>query len=586
MGNVYVLDAESLEIMDVLQGHAGVVWELSFSPDGTMLATASIDDTLRVWDLSLGSAHMVGRGHGGDVNEVTWSPSGDSIVTASNDGTLRRWDPTATWENDQLVSNRSNLRSIAFHPSGEVIATGGPAPGILLWDARSGDVIDRLSWDLEHAVQCGFDPRGKRLVASSTGNKVYVWNFAERTLERVLEASPGYWTYKLDFHPDGRLVAVGSDDGSVWVWDLDTGALTARLEHGPRIGDVAFAPDGSRLLIGLAGGGNIVAHETATWREIGRIQGAHGARTESIAFHPDGHLFVSSGYDSTARVWDTQTLEPVASLVGHSDFPQSVAFHPDGSRIATGGRDGSIKLWDVESFSEVATLGGGGEWVHGLTFSPDGTILCSGEKFVATLWETSRPRRNLQARLAAERDVEGIVAELFTQLTLAPEVVAAIEERADLSALERRAAKSLARQTADGPRALRTRAWRIARDAGLAEPGPPAGAYERALTKVDISLELAPGEPEGLDVRGVVLFRLGRVEEALDSLLRSDSIRRAEGTQMTGLPAAYLALSYAALGMGENAARYAAYAEAWPGYGAPWWDHLLAEVRAAREAGD
>ena len=582
LGSVYIFDAESLAVLHVMRGHNSALWDLQFSPDGAWLATASLDDTLRVWDVTTGAARMVGRGHRGDVNSVSWSPSGHSIVSAGDDGTIRRWDPMRTWEHDRLQAGWRHLRSIDFHPSGEMLATAGPAPGVLLWDAKSGDVIDRLSWELEEAVQCGFDPSGERLVATSTGHRVFVWNLRERVVERVLEATPGHWTFRLDFHPDGKLVAVGSDDGSVWVWDLDTGVLVARLEHGPRIGEVVFSPDGSRLLVGLDGGGDVVAHETGNWEEVGRIPAAHDTRVHGIRFHPEGDMLVSVGSDVTVRLWDSRTLEPLASLDGHTDFLQSIAFHPDGTRIATGGRDGTIKLWDFEARAEVATLGGGGEWVHSLIFSPDGTMLGSGQKYDAHLWETRPSRRSLEAVRAVEEDVRELVGELFEHHHRSPAVVAALEARTDLDSLERRAAIGLARATPDGPRTLQIRAWEIASLTGLSE-----AEYERALAKADASLELDPVDPWSLDTRAAALFRLGRVEQALDALLRADSIRRTTGEEMSPRGAAFFALSYSALGMKKNAAGYASYVEEWTqtnAFSAPYWDRILADVRSA--AGD
>jgi WD40 repeat protein/serine/threonine protein kinase len=583
LGDVYILDARSLAVLHVMRGHAGLVWDLQFSPDGAWLATASNDHTVRVWDVATGALRTVGRGHRGDVNSVSWSPNGDRLLSASDDGTLRTWAASRTWEFDRLAAGRQHVRWVDFHPAGKIIATAGPAPGILLWDAVTGDVIDRLSWASEDAGVCRFDPTGERLVTSSTDHRVFVWNLRERTVERILEATPGYWTYKLDFRPDGKVVAVGSDDGSVWVWDLDTGVLLAQLEHGPRIGEVVFSPDGSRLLVGLAGGGDLVVHETENWQEVGRIRTAHDTRVTSISFHPKGHVFASVGRDVLVRLWSARTLEPLASLEGHTDSLQSVVFHPDGSRLATGGRDGSLKLWDFESLTEAATLGGSG-WVGAMTFSPDGTMLCSTRQDDVRLWETNPGRRNLEAVRAAEEGVRELVEGLFRDHHRAPEVVALLEARGELEPLELRAAVGLARATPDGPRALGTLAWTIAREANLSEAD-----YERALAKAEAALELEPAHAWTLDTKAAALFRLGRTEEALDALLRADSIRRAEGDEMTGRGGAFLALSYGALGMKQNAAGYAAYTEEWTRrheFSEPWWDRILAEVRAATGEGE
>ena len=109
-----------------------------------------------------------------------------------------------------------------------------------------------------------------------------------------------------------------------------------------------------------------------------------------MSFSPDGTTLASGSRDKTVKLWDVETKQNIATLVGHTYWVKSVSFSPDGTTLASGSRDKTVKLWDVETKQNIATLVGHTYWVRSVSFLPDGTTLASGSfDGTSILWDMS-----------------------------------------------------------------------------------------------------------------------------------------------------------------------------------------------------
>ena len=191
------------------------------------------------------------------------------------------------------------------------------------------------------------------------------------------------------FSRDGTRVLSGSDDSTLKLWDVPTGALLRTcVGHSGAVSSVAFSPDGTRLLSGSADK-TLKLWDAATGALLRTIKG-HSGRVWSVAFSPDGSRMLSGSEDNTLMLWDTATGAPIGALTGHSHLVSSVAFSPDGTRVVSASYDGTLKLWDAFTRRLLRTIEGHSDQVWSVAFSPDGAHLLSGSTdFSVKLWDAA-----------------------------------------------------------------------------------------------------------------------------------------------------------------------------------------------------
>ncbi|MFB4278116.1 WD40 repeat domain-containing serine/threonine protein kinase [Nonomuraea sp. MTCD27] len=336
---------------DPLTGHTHAVNAVAFSPDGGVLASASADATVRLWRLPRGTRHRL----------TLIGPEGGQVP--ADRPVPPRWyeRPDTT----QAVLSADAGRLVVQPYDGSRAGYGS----IWSWDVRSarwrGERLRIRPDDLVDGVALG--PDGRSLAASGSFDD-------DRGLNTtILDGPASVHGRPLAYGPDGRLLATTGPDASVRVWTLPDGRASGAplAGHPARVTAAAFSPDGGTLLAVGTADGSVLLWEVATGRQRGVLRG-HTLPVTSLAFGPGGALLLSGSEDRTARLWKVSTARPHGGpLTGHTGQVQAVAFAPDGTYLATGSLDRTVRLWDTATGvplgppSDRPRRRGAGPGVHG-----------------------------------------------------------------------------------------------------------------------------------------------------------------------------------------------------------------------------
>ncbi|MGW2859505.1 nSTAND1 domain-containing NTPase [Streptomyces sp. NPDC001205] len=417
-----------------LRGHTGPVNSVAFSPDGTSLATASSDASVRLWDTATRQVTATLTGHTGAVTSVAYSADGTRLATTGEDGTVRLWDAAGHRMTATLPGHQGAVRSVAFSPDGHTLASGGTDRTVRLWNLPDGTPGAVLTGHTDAVMAVAFSPDGHSVASASADRTVRLWDVTGGHPPQTLTGHSDQ-VLGVAFSPDGHTLASGGADRTVRLWDLPDGTSRGVLTgHSDDVNAVAFTRAGDTV-ISASGDGTVKLWDAVNHRVVATLSGhtdyvlavaagpderlATAGFDQSVvlwdpgrsaltarpfteawqsALSPDGRLLASAEADRTVRLWDMGRHRLRATLTGHDGSVFAVAFSPDGRLLASAGADRTVRLWDVASGRLEATLTGHVGSVFALAFSPDGHLLASASADrTATLWDvaTQKPHATL-----------------------------------------------------------------------------------------------------------------------------------------------------------------------------------------------
>jgi WD40 repeat protein len=455
------------------------VRSLGFDPTGR-LATGSARGDASIWEIPSGTQALHLREIGEPIDAMAFSPDGTLVVTASRDGAEQIWDAKSGVLHSQFNALRSKILSVEFDRTSKLVVAAGVSGTVIVADAALGMPVSVLSGPGVIIRTAHFDPTSRRIVGASWGEMAWVWDATppyRRWSSSPISDDCGLGT---SLEPDRRFLAIGCRDRNTRIWDTAHDKLLAELpsvtpvegdfasafpavdadgdraaiarghtvevyelpscrllrviRHGAAVNAVAFAPSGHDLVSGATDGSLLVTRDdrepivlppssggidAAGFLADGRIVAAdafrhlrvydpeHNAvlaelevsiRVRTLRASPDSRrlLTVPSYLGEAARplLWDLDRYRLVAPLDGHVGQIYGARFVAGGREIITAGGDGAARLWDGATGQPRATFRGGSRFLVDAVVSPDGSmVIAGGGDGLLRFWDATSGRQ-------------------------------------------------------------------------------------------------------------------------------------------------------------------------------------------------
>ena len=250
---IYLWDPHTGQLQGTLV-HDTPIRNVAVNPDGSILASGSMDGTIRLWNPYTGKLQTALSGDtAGGIWSVAFSPDGSLLASGSADGTIQLWNPHAeTLQATISGYTNSGVLSVAFSPDGTLLASGSVDGTIRLWDPNIRNLQTTIRAHTDSVLSIAFSPDGSLLASTSADGTVGLWRSRTGQNRAMLDHQAP--VLSIAFNPDGSMFTSGSVDGTARLWDPETGKILATLGHESPVRSVTFSPDGSMLITGSEDG--------------------------------------------------------------------------------------------------------------------------------------------------------------------------------------------------------------------------------------------------------------------------------------------------------------------------------------------
>jgi len=391
--------------------HDKDVFDVSFSPDDAWLISVGADSKARALQVSA-RAQKYAVKHGDWVEDVTFGPDSSWYLTASDDNFVRVID-AATGQERMRMKHSGFVQKVRMSADGQWIASTGFDQTARVWDAVTGAEVLQIPINgIGSSLQ--FNSDSTRLVVGDRNGQITLWDVSQLKARKGFAQFPEF-LHEAHFSPNGKWIALNSDDKNIWVIPADQ--FGAKEDNRKKIAvaggltyGMALSAD-AQWVAAVEYDADVSAHNRVI------LAAADGSQTRLLdhkeevinaaVFTPDSKQILSADATGLINIWDVASGKQIGSLnAGESVF--SMAFSPNGKFLATGLEAGNLIIWDFAAQKQIATLAQTGT-IAAVQFSPDGKLLASGsfEKSMR-LWNAADGSFSVSAEFSANGEVDAL----------------------------------------------------------------------------------------------------------------------------------------------------------------------------------
>jgi WD40 repeat protein len=370
----------------VLDDRGGSITDLTFAPNGSLLATSSRDGAVRVWLVAKGERLFFFTTHAAPTTHVAFDPTGSFLVSTSEDRTGRIWEITGIEEGRPVALLAGHAESVdvaAFSPDGNSLVTGSEDGTARLWDGRIEQHLRVVDKETSPVARAAF-ANGGRLLVAVVGRHVKA--LAHESTVRSFPAGGAISAITRD----GRFRATVAAANSVEIQSVSSGRTIARLHPEAAVTALAFRPDG-REIVTADKNGVVAIWDRANAHLLRRFHA--GGPILRVALAPHADLVLTTGADGSARMWSSAG-KLRNTLLGHPAPITDARFDLTGTRIVTAsqGSNRNVIVWDARTGRRLQVLIGHYGTVTAASFSPDGRWILTAGPISAAIWAADTGR--------------------------------------------------------------------------------------------------------------------------------------------------------------------------------------------------
>jgi WD40 repeat protein len=323
------------------------------------------------------------NGHNWFVSQAVFSPDGQIVATASGDSTIGLWNAPRGWQISRLEGHKSYVYSVAFSPDSKLCISTGADGQAILWDVEAGRLLRSITIDPVSGYTAVFSPDGKSFATGGWNGTLDIWDTETGARIASKQIAPRL-LLSLAYSPDGQYLATGDGQGTIQILETATWRQIRTFAADPEeqwyVQSLSFSPDGLRLLSSARGPQSPVI--MWDWRNSRRIFTIHGtpAFLVQAKFSPRGTWIATSNTISSIKVRDSYTGEEISTIGTHDQLITNINWNNDGSRIISCDAGASVKIWEHTPEPEQESL-------------PEitGTVLSGNPRTAASVKSTPNP---------------------------------------------------------------------------------------------------------------------------------------------------------------------------------------------------